>query len=443
MWNKQNDLKNIFKQKNEILGKGLASTGIKVLGALSSYILSYLIANKYGAEGNGVFALFITYTVILSTFFYLGMDFFLVKHISVLMKQNRYKEIRKLYNKILYNYLIPGSLILFFLGITLSMYFSKLIIFMVAFGVVVNVFIDINSAVFRGMKMAEWYSFFIQFSKYFITIILFLTPIFNNQTESILWIYLFSLMINGIISFLILNENIKKRIKTDYSVPKESYSITSIFKTSKEFFFPSIIIIGLVWIDFILIDIFLDEKSAGIYSVALKLSTLISFGFTAFNAFLAPRISEIYFEGDIPKLQKVLTQNYVVTLPLFVIPFVCILFYNEQLLSFFGTEFKSGWIILLLLSGGQFINTLFGPVSLLLQMTNFQKIFQNVLVGTIIFKLICAIIFVKTWGAEGVAFASFLGLSLWTMIGSYYVYKKVGVYTWFSISDLKRRGIKV
>ena len=443
MWNKQNDLKNIFKQKNEILGKGLASTGIKVLGALSSYILSYLIANKYGAEGNGVFALFITYTVILSTFFYLGMDFFLVKHISVLMKQNRYKEIRKLYNKILYNYLIPGSLILFFLGITLSMYFSKLIIFMVAFGVVVNVFIDINSAVFRGMKMAEWYSFFIQFSKYFITIILFLTPIFNNQTESILWIYLFSLMINGIISFLILNENIKKRIKTDYSVPKESYSITSIFKTSKEFFFPSIIIIGLVWIDFILIDIFLDEKSAGIYSVALKLSTLISFGFTAFNAFLAPRISEIYFEGDIPKLQKVLTQNYVVTLPLFVIPFVCILFYNEQLLSFFGTEFKSGWIILLLLSGGQFINTLFGPVSLLLQMTNFQKIFQNVLVGTIIFKLICAIIFVKTGGAEGVAFASFLGLSLWTMIGSYYVYKKVGVYTWFSISDLKRRGIKV
>lgn len=429
----------ILKQKNEILGKGLASTGIKVLGALSSYILSYLIANKYGAEGNGVFALFMTYVVILSTIFYLGLDFFLVKQISVLMKQNRYKEIRKLYNKILYNYLIPGSIILFFLGITLSMYYGKLIIFMVACGVVVNVFIDINSAVFRGMKMAEWYSFFIQFSKYFITIILFLAPIFNNQTESILWIYLSSLMINGIISFLILNENIKNRIKTDYSVHKEDYSIISIFKTSKEFFFPSIIIIGLVWIDFILIDIFLDEKSAGIYSVALKLSTLISFGFTAFNAFLAPRISEIYYEGDIPKLQKVLTHNYVVTLPFFVIPFVCILFYNEQLLSFFGTEFKSGWIILLLLAGGQFINTLFGPVSLLLQMTNFQKIFQNVLVGTIIFKLICAIIFVKTWGAEGVAFASFLGLSLWTMIGSYYVYKKVGVYSWFLISFKKKR----
>jgi O-antigen/teichoic acid export membrane protein len=400
-------------------------------------MLSYLIAKKFGAEGNGVFALFMTYTVILSTFFYLGLDFFLVKQISVLIKNNNYKDIRKLYNKILYNYIFPISVILVVIGISLFWYFTETIILMVACGVVVNVFIDINSAVFRGMKMAEWYSFFIQFSKYFTTVVLFLLPILNDQSESILWIYLASLIINGIFSFVILNKNLNKLTKMDSSITKKQYSLISIFKTSKEFFFASIIIITLVWIDFILIDIFLDETSAGIYSVALKLATLISFGFTAFNAFLAPRISEIYFEGNIPKLQKVLSQNFVMVFPMLLIPFMVILFFSEQLLNFFGTEFRSGWIILLLLAGGQFVNSICGPVSLLLQMTNYQKIFQNILVFTFIFKLICALIFVKIWGAEGVAFASFLGLSLWAIIGSYFVYKKLGVYSWFGLKEIK------
>lgn len=430
-------MKNIFKGKDNVLSKGLASTGIKVLGALSSYVLSFLIAKKFGAEGNGVFALFMTYTVILSTFFYLGLDFFLVKQISVLMKQKNYLEIKKVYDKILYNYIIPVSVIIVAVGISLYLYLSQTLVLMVACGVIINVFIDINSAVFRGMKMAEWYSFFIQFSKHFTTVILFLLLILNDQPESIILVYLSSLIINGILSFFILNKTLGKLPKTETSIAKSDYSLISILKTSKEFFFASIIVITMVWIDFVLIDMFLDETSAGVYSIALKLSTLISFGFTAFNAFLAPRISEIYSEGNLQKLQEVLSQNFVLTFPTLFLPFLGILIFNEQLLSFFGSEFKSGWIILLLLTGGQFINSFFGPVSLLLQMTNYQKIFQNILVFVFILKLICALIFVKIWGAEGIAFASFIGLSLWAGIGSYFVHKKVGVYSWFSFKDLK------
>lgn len=416
----------------------MASTLIKVFGALSSYGLSFLIARKYGPEGNGVLAIFLTYTVILSTIFYLGLDFYLVKHISVLMKQNRFKEIRKLYQKILVNYLLVVSVALIFFGTILSVFFDESLILMVSCGVAVNVFIDINSAVFRGMKMAEWYSFFIQFSKHFFTIVIFILPIMVNHKEGIIWMYILSLIINGMLSFLILNKKINKFSKTDNTEHIDSYSLLTIFKTSKEFFFASIIIISLVWIDFILIDIFLDKKSAGIYSIALRLSTLISFGFTAFNAFLAPRISEIYFDGDLVKLQEVLSKNYLITFPSMIIPFVIILIFNEELLNFFGAQFKTGWVILIMLSIGQFTNTLFGPVSLLLQMTKFQKVFQNILVFTILLKIISAVFFVEFWGAEGIAIASFLCLSLWTVIGSYFVYKKIGVYSWFAPKDLKK-----
>lgn len=434
------NLKRLLQNKNSILNKGFASTLIKVLGALSSYGLSFLIARKFGAEGNGVFALFMTYTVILSTFFYLGLDFFLIKRVSVLMVESRFAEVQYLYRKILKSYITPASVLIILGGVLLAVRFDEILFFLGALGIVVNVFIDINSAVFRGMKMAEWFSFFTQFSKYFITIVLFLIPVLSEEgnKDSVIVPYLVSLLFNGGLSFYILRNKLGKLVIKDNTESIKTYSILSILKVSKDFFFASILIITLVWVDFILIDIFLSEEDAGIYSIALKLATLVSFGFTAFNAFLAPRISEIHAQGNIQKLQKVLTENYALVLPMLLLPFCGILFFHSELLGFFGTEFRTGWKVLLLLAMGQLINGIFGPVSLLLQMTNHQKLFQYILILTFAVKLILAYIFVNSWGIEGIAFASFLGLSVWTIVGSYFVYKKIGVYSWFSLGEVRK-----
>jgi len=427
---------NIFKGKNNILKKGLTSTIIKVFGALANYALSYLIAQKYGAEGNGVFALFLTYTVILSTVLYFGLDVFLVKEVSVLMKDSFFWDIKKLYYKILKSYLFPISIGILLTAYALYLFFNEFIILMVGLGLVINVFVDINSAVFRGMKKAEWYSFFTQFSKYFITVILFLLPILEGNQDAVILIYLLSLLLNAVFSFVLLRINFNK-FSNDKTSERAAYSLIEIFKNSKDFFFSSILIITLLWVDFIIIDIYLDEDQAGIYSVALKLSNLVTFSFLAFNAFLAPRISEIYAEGDTKKLQMVLTQNFILVLPLLFVPAIIILIFNKQLLGFFGSEFENGRIVLLLLTAAQFINGILGPVSLLLQMTNYQKLFQNILFGTFLIKLILAFMLVNLWGINGIALASFIGISLWTIAGSYFIYKKLNVYSWFSTNDLK------
>ena len=426
-----------IKGKDNILKRGLFSTIIKVFGALANYTLSYLIAKKFGAEGNGVFALFMTYTIILSTFFYLGLDMFLVKEVSILMKESRFTDVKHLYRKIIKSYLIPVSFFLVIVGYFLFLYYEQPLIIFVSIGLVFNVFIDVNSAMFRGMKKSELYSFFMQFSKYFITVVFFLLPILNDTKEEMLLIYLISLLINALISFFVLQKNFNKIVSKNLATSLKKYALIEIFKTSKEFFFSSILIITLLWIDFILIDVFLEEEEAGIYSVALKLANLVTFGYTAFNAFLAPRISEVYSEGKIDKLQGIITQNFILVFPMLIVPLLIIVFANQFLLNFFGSEFESGWVVLLLLAFAQFVNGIFGPVSLLLQMTNNQKIFQNILIVTFVVKLVCAFIFVDLWRINGIALASFIALCLWTILGSYYVYKKVGIYSWFTIKDLK------
>ncbi len=430
----------IFKflgSKNNILVKGLSSTLIKVFGALANYVLSYLIAQKYGAEGNGIFALFLTYTVILSTVLYLGLDVFLVKQVSVLMKDAFYGDVKRLYYKIMSNYLMPISIAVLLASYGAYLFFDQNIIILVAAGLVLNVFIDLNSALFRGMKQAEWYSFFTQFSKYFIMVVLFLLPVFDENQNMVIILYLLSLLINGIFSFILIHFNFNKLLRQDKSSGQVIYTLKSLFNSSKEYFFSSILIITLLWIDFIIIDIYLDEDQAGIYSVALKLSNLVTFSFLAFNAFLAPRISEIHNEGNSRKLQMVLSQNFILVLPMLLVPAIIIFIFSDSLLKFFGAEFQSGWVVLLLLTAAQFINGILGPVSLLLQMTNYQKLFQNILLVTFIVKLILSFMFVNLWGINGIALASFIGISLWTIGGSYFIYKKLNVYSWFSLKDIK------
>ncbi len=407
-----------------------------MLGALASYFLSYLIARQYGAEGNGVFALFMTYTVILSTVFYLGLDLFLVKQISSLISKKEYNLVSVIYKTILKKYLLIFLIVSFILSIIFLQFFENDIYALIILGIALNIFIDLHSAILQGMKKVEWYSYFTQLSKYFLTIIFILICFNSNDSDEIIVFYVSALFINALFSFFVLR-NYLNRLEIKPNSPKPEYTLKNLFYKSKEFFFSSILIITLVWIDFIFIDLFLDKDDAGIYSVALKIATLISFSFTAFNAFLAPRISEIYVIGNTNALQKIITQNFLITLPMIATPFVIILIFKTELLQFFGDEFTIGSSVLIWLALGQFINSIFGPVSLLLQMTNQQKLFQNILIFSFILKLLSAFILIKLIGLQGIAMASTIALAFWTVLGSYFIKKRIGVYSWFSIKEAK------
>lgn len=415
----------------------MTSTFIKGFGAIASYLLSYLIAQQYGAEGNGVFALFMTYTLILSTFFYLGLDFYFVKEISALTFKKEFDLVKTLYLSILKRYIVPLSIGILITAVILFSFNDLRLYGLLAAAVIFNVFTDLNSAVLRGLKKVEWFSFFTQFSKYFVFILLLLPKFDADNVQFILVLYLLSLLFNAVTSFICVGFFIFKYKVNKEILKSNTYSLFSLFRISKDFLFASIIIISLVWMDFIFIDIFLDKDSAGIYSVALKIATLISFSFTAFNAFLAPRISELYANSKLRELQKMITQNFVITFPLIIIPFIVIVVFKTELLGFFGEEFRSGGNVLLWLAIGQLINCLFGPVSLLLQMTSHQRLFQNVLIITIVVKAAASVFLIKTFGLEGMAAASFFGLALWTIVGSFHIRKKLQIYSWFDVHELK------
>ena len=407
--------------------RGLASTFIKGFGAIFNYLLTFLIAMKFGAEGNGIFALFMSIVVICSSILYFGFDTFLVREFST------YDEGFKKKQNALYSFVfIRFFSNLLFLSILVSLTafaFGKQLYGIISFSIFLNIFIDINAAVLRGIKQAEWYSYFTQMGKNLTLLILMLFFSFDTENTSIiLWLYLLGLLINAILIFRIV------RSKTGYPISRElmlefNFKIRDVFLSTKDFWLSSTLVFSMLWVDFIVIDFFLGKTESGIYSVALKLANLVTFAFMAFNAFLAPKISEEFNQGNLRGLQKLISLNFIAVFPMLLIPFLLILLFPTTLLSFFGEEFVDGKMILILLATAQFINGILGPVSIILQMTGYQRVFQRVLTWVFFLKLIAIMLLVKEFGLFGVAVATFSSIVLWTVIGSYLVRRKLKIYS--------------
>ena len=123
----------------------------------------------------------------------------------------------------------------------------------------------------------------------------------------------------------------------------------------------------------LILGIFSDSKSVGLYAVSNTVSQLLVFFLGSFNMIFAPIISELYHTGQRKTLSNMysnLTRWIVsLTIPLF----LWIIAFPEEILSIFGKDYTEAKSALILLAIGQFVNAAVGSNGLLLSMTRYQK----------------------------------------------------------------------
>jgi len=99
--------------------------------------------------------------------------------------------------------------------------------------------------------------------------------------------------------------------------------------------------------------IYLDSKSAGMYTISDTVAQLSVFFFTTFSSIFAAIISELYHTGDRETLAKMYADitRWIVslTLPLA----IWMLAFPEQILSIFGKEYMQAKYVLMFLAIGQ------------------------------------------------------------------------------------------
>jgi O-antigen/teichoic acid export membrane protein len=207
------------------------------------------------------------------------------------------------------------------------------------------------------------------------------------------------------------------------------YSITmkSLFRLSLPMFLSNAMFIIINWTDTLLIGIFETEKEVGVYNICIKIASIITIPLLAMNSITAPKFAELYTLKKYRELDNLvkITCKTIFFVSLFIL--ISVTLGQNLILNFFGEDFADGGQILLILCLGYFINAIAGPNDILLQMTGHEKVFQKIIIASMVFNISLNLLLIPVWGVLGAATTSMLTMLFWNSITVFYIKKHLNI----------------
>lgn len=205
--------------------------------------------------------------------------------------------------------------------------------------------------------------------------------------------------------------------------PSPSISARAILKRSAPMAISAASFLLMQSFDVLMLKQFENYTVVAIYSVAVKLTLLLSVALASVNAVLAPKIAEDYNRGDkkalAAKIKKSTRLIFVSTAPAIVI----LALGADWILSWFGSAYVAAKTPLLILLLGQAVNTLCGSVGVYLNMTSKQKVFQWIVASALVLNVSLNAYWIPIYGMIGAAWATAASMMAWNIIAVGYVYK--------------------
>ena len=184
------------------------------------------------------------------------------------------------------------------------------------------------------------------------------------------------------------------------------FDTLTLFKSSLPLF--GVALLGLVmqWSSIFALGIWGSKADVGIFGAAQRMAMLISFILVAINSVAAPRFAELHSSGNINALASTAWRAARLSAFLALPALVAFTFFSEEVMGLFGPDFTKGGVELAILSIGQFINVVIGPVGALLMMTgNESRTGRDVLFGGVA-NISLNLALVPVWGPTGAALAT-------------------------------------
>lgn len=169
-------------------------------------------------------------------------------------------------------------------------------------------------------------------------------------------------------------------------------------------------------------------KEVAIYSIAARLPALLTTPGTIVNVPLAPIIARLHAEQDRSELQGILQVAATIPTAISIVATVWWIFDGRQLLTLiFGVPYAAGACAMAILSVSQCANLYFGPSMLTLSMAGEQTLAMRIGLIGMLGQVAAILIFVRYWGAIGVAIGVLISTVLIKAGGWYAVRAKFGI----------------
>jgi len=420
----------------ELLKGSVITFIFKMLGMVLGFILIYIISNKIGAEGVGIYNLFNQILIVFSITLGLGLNISVIRYVGQFNNKKDRPKMVLLYRHMITTIPILSILIgtiLFVEAEFFATFFSEdesysTLIELVA---IVLPFYTINliSVEFiRGLKK-------LQLSELIRTVILptvILTGvmfIWEDSIKIIEIIYLF--VAASVINFFISNSTIFFHLRKITKVNTVKFSKKELLNTSYPMMITGLSYALMASLPIFFLSFYYEQHDVGVYSIAFKIAQIISLILVIVNTIAAPKFSEMFWSKNTGALQKLVSQSVRIMFWASLILSIVIWIGSGWILNVFGETFIEGQWVLVILVLGQLINASTGSVGVLLNMSGNQKIFRNIIIcSTILISLLCLIL-IPRYGIVGAAISFCINEIFWNITAAYFVKSKLNIVSFY------------
>lgn len=417
----------------ELLKRSGLSLSMRLVGVAFTYLLAVFFIKKFGIEEWGAFMLCFTIFQISLLFSRLGVDKHFMIHTSKVKSGNAKFNITDLYKKSR-NILVVSGLLVVGLILVLSDSLSNLFfqneeysfqIKLIGLAIIPASTMMLNAEGLRAIKQNVWYSFLEKGGYFTFTFIALsiLSAFYESRTIQIISLIVATLLLSALSHVLW-----KKKSQNLFPDSGENESSSDIVKNSLPLLLSGSGFLLMSWIDVIALGIFENSESVGAFNIAARIASINSLVLVAINTVNGPKIASLISKNEPMKLQAYIKNSNFITgiigLPILVIIFI----FPSFLISIFDSKLVSPVLIasLFILAVGEFTNAVCGSVGLLLQTSNNQKVFQNIILVSACINILLSLLLIPKFGILGAAIANSAATILWNLASAVAIKKKLG-----------------
>jgi O-antigen/teichoic acid export membrane protein len=171
-----------------------------------------------------------------------------------------------------------------------------------------------------------------------------------------------------------------------------------------------------------------SESGSGLFKVALSSAAFVTFGLTAVNMVLAPKVAAYYSSHQTEKLQRLISNSSKVSSIVALFISVVFISYGTEIITYvFGESYVKASAAFKILVIASLINACFGSVVLILNMTGNEKYTVKGMILALIVNVALCAVFVPIYGVEGAAGAAATSMIIWNLYLSRVIRRKLGL----------------
>lgn len=419
--------------KSRLTKNALGSFGLRIATIGLAFIISVALSRLFGTEGYGVYSYAITWLFVLQIPAGLGMKALIVREVSAYRARSEWGLMRGLLGWANQAVLITS------IGIAILAAFVVWILRADDSSQLLTVFwLSLISLPFFSLKLLRQATLqglnrvvIGQLPEALIQPVLFIillgcAYLFFGENLSVVWAMGLQVITTGI-AFFIGAEMLRRNIPQAMRGTPPDYRVGIWMRSVLPFMFTNSMYVVNNRADALMLGAIKGPEAVGLYVVASRGAELISFILMAVNLSIGPTVAKLYAEGNIRKLQNLVTKSsriiFLASLPIA----LALIVYGNWFLIIFGPNFVVGQQALILLSVGQLFNAGMGSVGLLLNMTGYER---DTAIGVGIsatLNIILNAILIPGYGLEGAATATAISTVIWNILLLVYVHRRLKV----------------